>query len=141
VRSDLQRGFSDDRRREVLGNFFLFLRNRRHDGVGHVAAVDVWAVILEPALVAPETLLDALGGVGKAGLWIVRLTGGLENHAGVEVQGAIGRIAGGIFRDHDGPGEIAVEIFVDGFAQPFLDPRPERLADVHVLSRYTKAHA
>jgi hypothetical protein len=37
-------------------------------------------------------------------------------------------------------GEPAVEIFADRFADADLDTRTERIADIHVFSRYAQGH-
>src|SRR5579864_1067644 len=97
-------------------------------------------VILEPALVTAQPLLDPLRRLVGAGIGIRRHGFGFEHDAGIEMDHAFGPEAEAFLADRDMAGKAAVEIFCGGFRDPLADARTQGLAYVNVPARDAKRH-
>ena len=92
------------------------------------------AVLLQPSLVAPEALLDALGGGVEALIGVLVPALALENDAGVEVDRAIAAEAGALALDGDVGVVAAVDIFADAERHALFNATPQGLANIDALA-------
>ena len=97
-------------------------------------------VVLQAPLVAAKALLDALGGAVEALMGILRMSVGLEHHAGIEMDGAIGLESGAFPLERDVAGKPAVEIFPHSVADPRFDVAAKGIAHVEILARNAQTH-
>ena len=68
------------------------------------------------------------------------LSGRLQRHAGIQVDGAVGvEPRSGSLHD-DMAGEAAIEVLGDDVADPTVDAGPEGVTHLHLFSRYAQAH-
>ena len=97
-------------------------------------------MLLEPALVAAEALLDALGGLVEARVSILGPPLRLEHDAGIEMDGALGPEARPLALEGDVAGETAVEIFLHRLAEAGLDLDAESVANIEILAGNAQTH-
>src|ERR1700736_5453381 len=96
--------------------------------------------VLQAALVAAELLLHPDRRLVGARVGVGRHRLRLERYAGIEMNGALGAKAEAVLLDRHGPGIAAVEVFLERFHEPRIDPLAQGLADVEVLARDAKRH-
>src|SRR5690606_14513436 len=73
-------------------------------------------------------------------LRLLRLAAGLQRHAGIEVDDAVGGEPRAVLLDRHMSGKSAVEIFADRFDDALFNSGAEGVADLHVFARYAKVH-
>ena len=91
-------------------------------------------MLLELALVAPETLLDALGGRIEALIGVLILALAPENDAGIEVDRAVAAEARSFALDGDVGVIAAIEVFADGERNALLDAGTQTIANIDALA-------
>ena len=64
----------------------------------------------------------------------------LENNAAIKVQVTVCAVARACFFNGHVTGKPTIKIFIDGIANTAGDKRSKAITQLHVLSRYAKAH-
>src|SRR5215213_4568877 len=96
--------------------------------------------VLQPPLVAPQALLDALGRLVEARIGVRRRARGFERDPRGEVQHALGAEPGAVLGDRDMARIVAVEVLPERARDAGLDLAAQRLADVEILAGDPQAH-
>src|SRR5262249_28040389 len=97
-------------------------------------------VILEPAFVTPELLLQMARRLVIRRHGFRTMTMGLENESGREMQGAIGSELRALLLERDMGRDSAVEIFLGDIEKAILDMRPQRCANVQIFASDLDLH-
>ena len=84
-------------------------------------------------MIAAQSLLHPQRSLIGAGVSVGRAGFGVQRDLGIEVNGAFGAKPGTVPRDRCMTGIAAVEIFVQGFADPHVDTLAQRVTDVEIL--------
>jgi len=97
-------------------------------------------MILQPVLVAAQTLFKTQGGLVGTGVSVRRERIGFEHNTGIEMDDAVGAKAEAFLADGDVAGKSAVEILRRYLCDARIDARAQRLPDIDILARDAKWH-
>lgn len=97
-------------------------------------------MILQPVLVAAQTLFKTQGGLVGTGVSVRRERIGFEHNTGIEMDDAVGAKAEAFLADGDVAGKSAVEILRRHLCDTRIDARAQRLPDIDILARDAKWH-
>ena len=98
-------------------------------------------MILQPAVIAAQPLLDPQRRLIGAGVRVSRQAFGVQGDFRVEMDGAFGAEPESLPLERGMSGIAAIEIFAHGFGDALAHALAQRVTHVEVLSRDAKCHA